>query len=371
MSDEIESDEIDTGADAAVDDGDVGSQDVGDVGGGAEAQAPAPTQAEIDYMDHFARLPQFQGQDRRAIAGALYQSLQQAQSAREALARYQQVMPYAQRYQTHAPQFEKWLQEQEAAQRAAKAPAPDKPAPLWNPPEVREAYKRYLVKDEQGRDIIDPNAPPDAANALYERQQYIANFAKNLLEDPEKTLSPFIERIASQRAEQLIDSRLADVSLKGYVANLEDENKDWLFQEDGVTPSPQGVAVQQYIQQAQQIGINDARAAFDYATQMVELQMSRQALAQMQQQMQAMRAPQPQYAPAPQQQMPQRAPAPQRPAPDPRMEFLRREAARNPSRSPAPEPGAPAQPATRVQGSHLFTEMLRRQAEADGLLAST
>lgn len=371
MSDEIEAEDVDTGADVAVDDGDVGVSDV-DSGAGdgysQEPEAAAPTQAEIDYMEHFARLPQFQGQDRRAIAGSLYQSLQQAQSAQRALTEYQRVIPYAQRYLQHQAQFEKWMGEQEAAAKAAQAPP--KQQPLWNPPEVREAYKRYLVKDESGREVIDPNAPPDAANALYERQQYIANFATNLVQDPENTLRPFIDRIATERAEQLFNDRMADVSLKGYVANLEQENADWLLQEDGVTPTPQGAAVQQYIQQAQQIGINDARAAFDYATQMVELQMSRQALAAMQQQLAGRQAPPMQQAPM------QRAPAP-RPAPaapqrtaDPRMEFLRREAARNPSRSPAPEAGAP-QAAPQSKGASLFTELMRRQAEADGLLSST
>ena len=39
---------------------------------------------------------------------------------------------------------------------------------------IPEAYKRYLIKDESGREVIDPNAPLPARDELYEYQRYKA-----------------------------------------------------------------------------------------------------------------------------------------------------------------------------------------------------
>lgn len=367
MSDEeqIETESVDTGAEPEMDtSSDVGYSDDGGSYEGSEEQSAA-----VNYFDNFRGLPQFQGQDDRAIAGALYQHMQRAESAQRALSEYQKVIPYAQTYLENRKEFEAWQAQQRAAAQAAQQQKAPEQKPLWNPPEIREAYKRYLIKDEQGRDIIDPNAPPDAAHALYERQQYIADFAKNFLDNPEKTLQPFIERAVEQRATQIVDEKFGQISLKGYVANLESENADWLMDQRTGQPTEQGQAVQRYIESAQQYGIENPQAAWDFATAMTERDLLRQVVAQLQQQQ---AQPQQQYAPAPQAQYAQpRQAAPQRQAPPSRDEFYRREAARNPSRSPAPEIGAPHVAAAGRQGADLFTELLRRQAESDGLLLSS
>ena len=347
--------EMDTGADV-------------DTSGGEEGYSPEAEQsaqaAAVNYFDHFRGLPQFQGQDDRAIAGSLYQQMQKAQSAQRALAEYQRLIPHAQTYAEHKPQFEQWMAQQRAAQQVASQPPKPEQKALWSPPEIREAYKRYLIKDEQGRDIIDPNAPPDAAHALYERQQYVANFAKDFLDNPEKTLAPFIDRVVEHRAAQIVDDKFGQISLKGYVANLEAENADWLMDQRTGQPTEQGAAVQRYIDTAQQYGISNPQAAWDFATAMTERDMLRQIMEQSQQ-------PQRQAPPQQQRAMPQAqrpAPAPQRQAPPSRDDFYRREATRNPSRSPTPEAGPPQSAAAGRQGPDLFTDLLRRQAEHDGLL---
>lgn len=367
MSDEeqIESEPMDSGAEPEVESGsDVQSS-------GDEGYSPQPEQAaSVNYFDHFRNLPQFQGADDRAIAGALYQSMQRAESTQRALAEYQRLIPHAQTYAEHKPQFEQWLAQQRAAEQAARQPQQPEQKPLWNPPEVREAYKRFLVKDENGRDIIDPNAPPDAAHALYERQQYVADFAKNFLDNPEKTLQPFIERAVEQRASQIVDQKFDQISLKGYVANLEAENSDWLMDPRTKQPTEQGEAVARYIDTAQQYGITNPQAAWDYATAMTERDMMRQILAQQTQQAPTQYAPRPQQAQQPMQQAPRPAAAPARQQPT-RDDFYRREAARNPSRSPAPEPGAAPTVSANRQGADLFAELMRRQADHDGLLLSS
>lgn len=359
---QIENEPMDSGAPEVDTSADV------DTSGGDEGYSPAAEQAAaVNYFDHFRGLPQFNGQDDRAIAGALYQQMQKAQSAQKALAEYQRIIPNAQLYAEHKPQFEAYLAQQRAAQQAAAQPQKPEQKPLWNPPELRDAYKRYLIKDEQGRDIIDPNAPPDAAHALYERQQYVANFAKDFLDNPEKTLAPFIERAVEQRASQIVDDKFGQISLKGYVANLEAENADWLMDQRTGQPTEQGESVQRYIDTAQQYGITNPQAAWDFATAMTERDMLRQIMEQSQN-------PQRQVATTMAKAMPQAqrpAPAPQRQAQPSRDDFYRREAARNPSRSPAPEAGPPQSAAAGRQGSDLFNDLLRRQAEHDGLLLTT
>ena len=111
--------------------------------------------------------------------------------------------------------------------------------------------------------------------------------------------------------------------------------------------SPEGQAIQQYIAQASQIGIQDPQARWAYATGMLERDLLNLRYQQMQQ---PMAPPMPQMAPPPQ--------------PDPvaqsNMQFLRERATRAPSRSGgASEPRAP-------RPKQTFEERLRAQLVKDG-----
>ncbi len=131
------------------------------------------------------------------------------------------------------------------------------------------------------------------------------------------------------------------------MSDLEQQNADWLYDEQG-NVTREGQAIQGYIDQARQIGIQDPQARWKYATGMLQRDLLEMRYGQMQQ---AMQAPQP-MAPAPQ--------------PDPvaqqNMQFLRERATRTTNRSAgATEPQAPRQRMS-------FEERLRGQLQQDGVI---
>lgn len=333
------------------------------------AESSQPTQqqpaAPQDVWSSFRSLPDFKGQDDRAIAGRLYATLEREKSATKALQQYQQLIPYAQEYLSHREQFEKWRSQQDrpAPQQAAPAPMQPEQHKWWNPPELRESYKRYLVKDESGREVIDPNAPLDAKHALYEYQKYKADFAQKFLSDPQAAIGPMVEQVATERARQIVEQQLREASEQGYVQNLDQQNRDWLYNQDG-TPTREGLMVQKYIQQAAERGFTTPQSRWEYACDMVERDLlrevmdARQGQQQRQQFQQALGAPQ-QMAPATQGAPEASAPAQNQAEKD--IDYLRREAIRNPSRSgPPSDPRIPKGPMT-------FEQRLRAQMARDGI----
>ena len=191
----------------------------------------------------------------------------------------------------------------------------------------------------------------DARVALEDYMTYRAEFAQKLLDNPEQTLGPMVEKVAIERAQRIVDERLGRMQDEQYVTGLEQQNKDWLYDEKG-NVSAEGLAVQKYIADAKSIGINGAQARWDYATRMVERDL---LLATMQQS---------QRQPAPRQQMP--APQPQQPtAEQQNMEFLRRQAMRTASQRSS----ASAATNARVpQNPMTFEERLLSAAQEEGLL---
>jgi len=357
------------------------SQVTQDVGGESQAsepstsQATAPAaQAEPTIWTSFRALPDFQGQDDRQIAGRLYASLEREKAATKALQQYQQLIPYAQEYLTHRPQFEAFLKSQQQPAPQPQAPAqPQQPeqSKWWNPPQLRDSYKRFIVKDEQGRETIDQNAPPSAREELYEYMKYRADFAQKFLTDPQAAIGPMVEQVAAERAKQIVEQQLREVGEAGYVSTLEKDNSDWLYEKDGTTPTREGLMIQKYIEQAAQNGYSTPQGRWQYACDMVERDLLREAMdiQKSRQQAPQFAAPQQHGLPAPQQlalpaptasAVPSAAPPAQNQA-EKDIEYLRREASRNPSRSqPATDPRIPKGPMT-------FEQRLRSQMRRDGI----
>ena len=89
------------------------------------------------------------------------------------------MQPYAQEYLENKQAFDAWRQQQAQMQQPVQqAPQEPEQPRWWNPPEIRESYKQYLIKDENGREVIHPDAPLDAKHSLYEYQKYKADFAQ-------------------------------------------------------------------------------------------------------------------------------------------------------------------------------------------------
>jgi hypothetical protein len=355
--------------------------------GSQESSAPAPSQPASspqasapapDVWSSFRSLPDFKGKDDREIAGRLYAAMQREQSATKALAQYQQLIPYGQEYLRYREsgewdRFQKWQQSQQQGQRQPRqappqqSPQQDAAKGWWNPPQVRESSMRWLVRDENGREQIHPDAPMHVREELYEYQKYRTDFAQKFLSNPQEALGPMVQSQARQIADQIVQQRLEEVSQVGYVNSLEKDNADWLYEGDGKTPSREGLMIQRYISDAERRGIVSPNDRWDYACDMLE----RDLLAELRDN-DAQLASRRQFASSiPQAPVQEEvelddsgmedAQAPAQIQAERDMNYLRREASRNPSRSS----GAPGRQAS--EGPMTFEQRLRAQLARDGL----
>jgi hypothetical protein len=294
----------------------------------------------------FRHLPDFQGQDDLSIAQNLYRAYNGYGETQRQLQQYQSVVPYAQEYLRNQREFETWKKSQAEA---AKPKEPEAPK-WWSPPQVKDTWKSYIVRDPStGKEIIAPDAPYEAQQALREYQSYTADFARKLVTDPENTLKPFVEQVAIQKAQEMVQNHLNSYKTQNYVSDLERQNADWLYDQAG-NPTREGQAISQYISQAQELGIQSAESRWKYATGMLQRDLLNMRYQQMQQ------MPQQAYAP----------PAPPAPPADPvaeqNMQFLRERATRTPNRSAGTtEPRAP-------RSRMSFEDRLRSQLSNDGVI---
>lgn len=319
------------------------------------AEGSSPSAGSGEVWGAFRQLPQFQGSDDRAIASRLYEALQREQSATHALQQYQSIIPVASEYLSKKEQFEQWLasQQQQAQQQIPQPQQRVEESPWWNPPKVRDAYRQYLIRDQNGREVISEDAPLDARHALSEYQAYKANFAQKFLEDPQATLGPMVEKVAVERAESIVQERLSRMQEEQFVSSLEQQNADWLYDQNG-NASPEGLLAQKYIQDARSLGIQGAKARWEYATRMVERDLLLSNVQRSQQAQQyAAQAPRP---------VPQQAVNPANVAAQKNMEYLRTQAMRTASQRPAAGTDArvPSKPMT-------FAEKLAAQLQEQGL----
>lgn len=317
----------------------------------SSAESPpeaAPAEA-VSPWDTLKQIPVFAGKPEAEIASGVVQAIQRQQALEHQLRQYQSILPVASDYLSNREMYERWKAGQQAPQQVAAAPQTAEEQGWWNPPKIRDAYRQYLVKDENGREIIAPDAPLDARHALAEYQAYRADFAKKFLENPEETLGPMVAKVAEQRAQELIRDQLARRDEEQFVSQVERENADWLRDENG-NVSREAVLAQKYVEDAKRYGIQGAQPRWEYAKAMVE----RELLLAFYQQA---------TAGAPSQQAAPQQPNPGEDAARKNMEFLRQQAMRNAPRS-SPGTTDPRVPPPRTS----FEEKFRMQLAQEGLI---
>lgn len=328
----------------------------------------APQEAvEPNYWNNFKNLPQFEGQSDRDIASHLYQSMEREKSASDALAQYQQVLPYAQDFLANRSDYEQW-KAQAAQQQQQTTQAAQEVKKAWEPPEVKDSFRRYLTKDENGRDAITEDAPLEARQQLLEHLNYRADFAQKFLDNPEQTLGPMIQQMAQSQAQEMIQQTLDQRDNESFVDNIQEENKDWLIDEQTGNVTPEGLLVHKKIEEARSLGINGPQARWNYAVAMAERDMLAQRFEQQGQQEQQFTQSMQQMANSPPEPAPPAAPEQAAPQPDQarqNMEYLRREASRNPSRSAGQAINNGEQP---KKPSGNFNQMLKEQLASKGLI---
>lgn len=329
-----------------------------------ESSAPvasAPVEQQPDYWGHFRGLPQFEGKSDRDIASHLYQSMEREKAASHALAQYQQVLPYAQDYMANRSEFDKWKQQQAQAQQQTQQAA-EEVRKFWEPPEVKDTYRRYLTKDENGRDVISEDAPLDARQALIEHMNYRADFAQKFLDNPEETLGPMIQQMAQQQAQQIVQQTFETRENQQFVEQIEQENADWIIDKNTGEVTPEGFLVHKYIEQARDNGINGPKARWAYAVAMTERDLLANRYSQ--EDRQAQQFAQQILEPPPPAPVAEQPPQPKDTA-NQNMEYLRREASRSPNRAAGREINNGQKP----QGQRrTFEQMLSEDLSGKGFI---
>jgi hypothetical protein len=324
------------------------------------------TEQEQNYYAAFRRLPQFQGLQDRDIANHLYETMQREQSQARALQQYQQLIPVASDYLANREMYSKWKEAQQAApQQASPQPQMQQAQPQkdnwWNPPQVKDTYRQYLTRDAEGREVIAEHAPIEARAALTEWMNYRADFARKFLDNPEEALGPMVDRVASQRAAELVEQQMTHQRREQMVQRIEEENKAWLYSDpENKVASREGVIVQKYIEDVKAMGISDPDHRWNTAVAFLERDLALQVLQQMVEQQKGQAQAQPAALPAS-----PPAPPPPNPAAEQaqkNMEFLRSQASRTATRnSPATtDPRVPKRPLT-------FAERLKADLQAEGI----
>lgn len=322
-------------------------------------EAAPPQQGSI--WDAFKSVPGFEAADERDIAERLYGAWRVQAESQQAIQRYEQALPVLREYLSNRDKFREYQSRQQEPIQPPRQPDPEPEQPRWwNPPKVRDSYKRFLVRDENGREAIADDAPLEAKHELFEYQQYKAEFAQKFLADPEATLGPMMEQIAQQKAREIVETQFADYGEEQYVSSLEEQNKDWLFAEDGKTPTREGLAIQRYIAKAAQLGISDVDSRWEYATDQLEKDLLNQL-----RQGDAERLQRASFTSAldthSQRQVPQSPQEPAQNQAEKDIQYLRREASRNPSRSSSsPDPRIP-------QAKMSFQDRLAANLARNGL----
>jgi hypothetical protein len=320
----------------AENDTDVGLPDVPEQATEAAAPVEAESPVSSSPLDVFRSQPGFEGASDQDIVSRIQESMAREQQAYRALQQYQSVIPAASEYLSNRELFEQWKQSRNQPQAAPVAQPQPQKDPWWNPPKVKDSYRQYITRDENGREVISEQAPMEARHALAEYQAYKADFARKFLEDPQGALGPMVEQIVTDRAQKIAEQQITGLKEETYVSQIEQENRDWLYDQEGRV-SREGLLVQKYIEDARGQGINGAKARWDYATAMVERDL---ALANLQNLMQ--QAPQ-QTQTVPQQPQPV---AQQPSAAQQNMDFLRNQARRTAPRraNPASDSRTPKKP---------------------------
>jgi hypothetical protein len=182
-----------------------------------------------------------------------------------------------------------------------------------------------------------------------------------------------VQEMAAKQAQEIIQQTMTQKDNESFVSQVEKENEDWLFDKETGNVTPEGLLVHKYIEQARDKGISGPQARWEYAVAMTERDMLAQQFDQQQQRQQqqgqihqSVQQFMAQQAQAPRPQAPQPAAAPPR-QPDvaqQNMQYLRREASRNPSRSAGTANNDPRAPKPKM----TFEQMLRDDASSRGFI---
>ncbi len=236
---------------------------------------------------------------------------------------YQQLQPYA---QLGLQQWQKQQQEQRAKLQQEQQEAAKRP--WFELPKFDRSLMQFLRKNpETGQIEALPGAPPGLVAEYTKFADAFQQIQIDFFTDPAKYLAGPIERLAEQKARQLIEQTFGGYRDEVTANQIIDQHAGWMIERtpDGRQQlTPAGRVYEGYVRQAAQKGLRSSLDQHEYALALTQRDLALAQLRQVQQQPAAADAAKQQFV----QQAAQAAQKPSGPATPPS----------NPQVEPAPAP---------------------------------
>ena len=175
----------------------------------------------------------------------------------------QHLARYGSELLPHYDNWQKFLQQQ-AGQPAAVAATPVAPSGSWAPPakydEVERLTRQWYTVDQQGQMVPRPEAPHSVIQKVNDYQQYINDWQKKLIHDPQAALGKMVE----ERAQEVLQKAMASRQVQDSATQVIQRHSNWLFYKDPATGmpvygqyTPEGVRFWDHVQRIERMGVKD------------------------------------------------------------------------------------------------------------------
>jgi hypothetical protein len=168
------------------------------------------------------------------------------------------------------------------------APAPGQPQAKKNPfglPDFDHNLLNFIRRDPEGRLVMDPGAPPDAAIRVQQYQEQLQKVQREFWSDPGRFLAPMIEERAQEVARRLYQEQNQQQTAQTFTQKVLQDNAQWLYEVNNGQPVMQfdpttgqnrpvlsgaGRLYAQHVQAAHARGITDPQTQHEFAFAQVQ-----------------------------------------------------------------------------------------------------
>jgi len=187
------------------------------------ATAPPAPQSTPSWLEKFRSQGIDLPQDENA-------ALQHLQSIYQSHRQMQPTLPYYNSFLQHWGEFSQYL-----ANKNKPATEESKPRPWygdWNAPEYKPEWEALITRDAQGNLVPAPGAPPDVVPKYLAARQHTTEFLSNFARNPWQTLEQPISNLIEEKANALIEQRLAKMQETQQAQSFVQQNSPWIYATD-------------------------------------------------------------------------------------------------------------------------------------------
>lgn len=235
-------------------------------------ESESPAAAGSSFLDSVRELG-YQGEDESEAAQTLLESYRQILSEQQANQRRVQELEELAQYGTEFLR----TQREEASTEPEPAAEPGK-EPWWNPPKFDprwiEQYRDVSV-GQDGQPVLGwkKNTPREVQQAAEGYQQYLEQWATDLVQRPQEVLPKIIEQEFDRLFEQRIQARDEAQQLSTFAEQVRETNRDWMYTTDSQGRerlTEEGEVMTRLLSEVAQSGVNNPQLQWRYAVAMYD-----------------------------------------------------------------------------------------------------